>query len=29
MQYNICKGPHFASSKKMEDSNLFDEGFFS
>ena len=29
MQYNMYKGPHFASSKKMEGSNLFHEGFSS
>ena len=29
MQYNMWKGPHFASSKKMEDSILFHEGFSS
>ena len=29
MQYNMCKGPHFASSKKMKDLILFHEGFSS
>jgi hypothetical protein len=29
MQYNMWKGPHFASSKKVEGSILFHEGFSS
>ena len=29
MQHNMCKGPHFASSKKMEGIILFHEGFSS
>ena len=29
MQYNMCKGPQFASSKKMEGSILFHGGFSS
>ena len=26
-QYNMCKGPHFATSKKMEGLILFHKGF--
>ena len=29
MQYNICEGPHFVSSKKMNGLILFHEGFSS
>jgi hypothetical protein len=29
MQYNMCKGPHCASSKKIEGLILFHEGFSS
>ena len=27
LQYDMCKGPYFATSKKLEGSILFHEGF--